>query len=136
DRLQHRWDGRPRAGDQIPRPDHRHGARMKKSLQATREATRLVSHLSDALTAAASEVDNELERILPKPHGAHARVHEAMRYAIFAGGKRLRPFLVFTTAKLFDVSRESALRAGAAIEALHTYSLVHDDLPCMDDDDL
>jgi farnesyl diphosphate synthase len=110
---------------------------MRKSLQgATREATRLVSHLSDSLAAAASEIDSELERILPKPHGPHARIHEAMRYAIFAGGKRLRPFLVFTTAKLFDVSHESALRTAAAIEALHTYSLVHDDLPCMDDDDL
>ncbi|GAA0526963.1 polyprenyl synthetase family protein [Rhizomicrobium palustre] len=59
-----------------------------------------------------------------------------MRYATFAGGKRLRPFLVLESARLFDVPVAYAARAAAAIEVLHTYSLVHDDLPCMDDDDL
>jgi farnesyl diphosphate synthase len=59
-----------------------------------------------------------------------------MRHAAIGGGKRLRPLLVFASAQLFNVSRESALRAGLAIEALHVYSLVHDDMPCMDDDDL
>jgi farnesyl diphosphate synthase len=59
-----------------------------------------------------------------------------MRYATFAGGKRLRPFLVLHSAKMFGVDRDYAARAAAAIEVLHTYSLVHDDLPCMDDDDL
>jgi farnesyl diphosphate synthase len=59
-----------------------------------------------------------------------------MRYAIFAGGKRLRPFLVLHSAKMFGVDQSHAARAAAAIEVLHTYSLVHDDLPCMDDDDL
>jgi geranylgeranyl pyrophosphate synthase len=59
-----------------------------------------------------------------------------MRYAIMAGGKRLRPFLVLHSARLFGVDDSRSLRVGAAIEALHTYSLVHDDLPCMDDDDL
>jgi len=59
-----------------------------------------------------------------------------MRYAILAGGKRLRPFLVLHSARLFGVDDSRSLRVGAAIEALHTYSLVHDDLPCMDDDDL
>jgi len=77
-----------------------------------------------------------LERLLPKPYGLHGRVHEAMRYATFAGGKRLRPFLVLQSAGLFGVNPENALRAAAAIELLHTYSLVHDDLPCMDDDEL
>src|SRR5580693_1081857 len=95
-----------------------------------------VSLVPDALAKAALAVDAELERILPKPHGPHGRIHEAMRYAIFAGGKRVRPFLVLATAKLFGVRAENAVRVGAAIEALHTYSLVHDDLPCMDDDDL
>lgn len=65
-----------------------------------------------------------------------ARVQEAMRYAVQAGGKRLRPFLVLHSARLFGVDDARSLRVGAAIEALHTYSLVHDDLPCMDDDDL
>jgi farnesyl diphosphate synthase len=59
-----------------------------------------------------------------------------MRYAVFGGGKRLRPFLVTETASLFNVPPQQALRAAAAVELLHTYSLVHDDLPCMDDDDL
>ena len=59
-----------------------------------------------------------------------------MRYATFAGGKRLRPFLVLHSARLFGVDDAHSLRVGAAIEVLHTYSLVHDDLPCMDDDDL
>ncbi|MGZ6022545.1 MAG: polyprenyl synthetase family protein [Rhizomicrobium sp.] len=81
-------------------------------------------------------VDATLDQVLPKPHGLHARIHEAMRYATFAGGKRLRPFLVLNSAKLFGVEVARAARVGAAIEVLHTYSLVHDDLPCMDDDDL
>jgi farnesyl diphosphate synthase len=94
------------------------------------------ARFEDALKKAARLVDETLETILPQPHGPHARVHEAMRYAVFAGGKRLRPFLVLSSAKLFGVGEAHALRAGAAIESLHTYSLVHDDLPCMDDDDL
>ncbi len=81
-------------------------------------------------------VDAALDRLVSKPEGLHARVHEAMRYAIFAGGKRLRPFLVLESARLFAVLPDQAIRVAAAIEALHTYSLVHDDLPCMDDDDL
>jgi len=89
-----------------------------------------------ALDEAATAVDSALEQLLPQPEGLHARVHEAMRYAVFAGGKRLRPFLVLRSAGLFAVKREQAVRVAAAIEALHTYSLVHDDLPCMDDDDL
>ena len=85
---------------------------------------------------AARDVESILEHVLPQPHGLHKRLHEAMRYAVFAGGKRLRPFLVLSCADLFGVERPRALRVGAAIEALHTYSLIHDDLPCMDDDDL
>jgi farnesyl diphosphate synthase len=90
--------------------------------------------LDAALTDTAAEVDRLLDSLLPLPTGGHGRVQEAMRYAVFAGGKRLRPFLVKASASLFGVSPLSALRAGAAIEVLHTYSLVHDDLPCMDDD--
>jgi len=91
--------------------------------------------LTQAMAECAKAVEEALERLLPKPHGLHGRVHEAMRYATFAGGKRLRPFLVLQSAGLFAVNPENALRAAAAIEVLHTYSLVHDDLPCMDDDD-
>jgi farnesyl diphosphate synthase len=92
--------------------------------------------LPSALREASRTVDEMLESILPAPHGRQARVHEAMRYATFAGGKRLRPFLVLNAAKLFGVATARAARVAAAIEVMHTYSLVHDDLPCMDDDDL
>ncbi len=92
--------------------------------------------LNAALKRAAQEVDAALDHLLPPAEGLHGRVGEAMRYAVFAGGKRLRPFLTLTGARLFDVPESRAVRAAAAIEALHTYSLVHDDLPCMDDDDL
>jgi farnesyl diphosphate synthase len=92
--------------------------------------------LRAALKDAAQRVDQTLDAVIPKPAGLHARVAEAMRYAIFAGGKRLRPFLTLSSAALFKAPEPRALRVAAAIEALHTYSLVHDDLPCMDDDDL
>ena len=92
--------------------------------------------LNDALKRAAGRVDLTLDEVLPQPVGPSARVAEAMRYAVFAGGKRIRPFLTLASAGLFDVSLDHSLRVAAAIEALHTYSLVHDDLPCMDDDDL
>jgi farnesyl diphosphate synthase len=89
-----------------------------------------------ALRRSAEEVEQALDGLLPKPVGAEARVLEAMRYAIFGGGKRLRPFLALASAAAFGVDRRSALRVAGAIECVHTYSLVHDDLPCMDDDDL
>jgi farnesyl diphosphate synthase len=94
------------------------------------------SKLPKAIAASAKLVDSTLEAVLPVPAGRQARVQEAMRYAIMAGGKRLRPFLVLHASRLFGVDDSRSLRVGAAIEALHTYSLVHDDLPCMDDDDL
>jgi farnesyl diphosphate synthase len=95
-----------------------------------------IARLPAAIAAAAGLVDSTLEAVLPNPAGRQARVQEAMRYAVMGGGKRLRPFLVLHSARLFGVPDARALRVGAAIESLHTYSLVHDDLPCMDDDDL
>src|SRR5689334_8032743 len=92
--------------------------------------------LQQAMADAARDVDALLQRILPAPHGLHGRIHEAIRYALFPSGKRLRPFLVLQSAGLFGVDTSYAMRAGAAVEVLHTYSLIHDDLPCMDDDDL
>ncbi|MFQ5534924.1 MAG: polyprenyl synthetase family protein [Sphingomonadales bacterium] len=88
------------------------------------------------MTNVATELETVMDRLLPPLEGPEQRVLEAMRYVTLAGGKRFRPFLVATSASLFGVSRASALRAGAAVELVHTYSLVHDDLPCMDDDDL
>ena len=95
-----------------------------------------MANLDDALREAAATVIGALSRYLPAPEGAQKRLFEAMRYSTFAGGKRLRPFLVLAGADLFGVPRGYALPTAAAIEMVHTYSLVHDDLPAMDDDDL
>ncbi len=89
-----------------------------------------------ALAEAARLTDAVLERLLVVPPGLEARVYEAMRYAALAPGKRLRPFLVLASAQLFGVARRCALQVAAAIEMVHTYSLVHDDLPAMDNSDL
>jgi farnesyl diphosphate synthase len=85
------------------------------------------------MAGVAEEVEAALERVLPANDGPQARLHEAMRYATQGGGKRLRPFLTVASAELFDVPRARSLRVGAAIELIHGYSLVHDDLPAMDD---
>ena len=92
--------------------------------------------LQKALRETAQDVEDVLDKLLPKNGGHEARLFEAMRYATLGGGKRFRPFLVTQSAALFKVSRASALRVAAAIELVHCYSLVHDDLPAMDDDDL
>ena len=92
--------------------------------------------LSAALLRVATEVESALEDLLPPVEGAEARLLEAMRYACLGGGKRLRAFLAMESAALFSVDRRCAARVGAAIEMVHAYSLVHDDLPAMDDDDL
>jgi farnesyl diphosphate synthase len=92
--------------------------------------------LDEALRAAAAEVEAAIDDLLPVPEGSEARLLEAMRYSTLGGGKRMRAFLVMETARLFRVDRRSAARAGAAVEMLHAYSLIHDDLPAMDDDDV
>jgi farnesyl diphosphate synthase len=98
--------------------------------------TQDVVPLGDALANVAAEVEAALEVLLPPPEGAEARLLEAMRYATLGGGKRMRGFLVMETAALFGVDRDCAARVAASVEMLHAYSLVHDDLPAMDDDDL
>ncbi|MDJ0977504.1 MAG: polyprenyl synthetase family protein [Erythrobacter sp.] len=92
--------------------------------------------LGDSLKRVQREVDAVFDALLPVPSDTRARLVEAMRYAAIGGGKRVRPLLVVSTAELFGVSRDAAIRAGTAVEAIHVYSLIHDDLPCMDDDDL
>ena len=88
------------------------------------------------LSAAASRTDLALAELLPAAEGPEARLAEAMRYAVLGPGKRLRPFLVFEAGDLLGVEPERLDRAACALECIHAYSLVHDDLPCMDDDDL
>lgn len=83
----------------------------------------------------AQAVDSRLARLLPIPDDPRAPLIEAMRYAAMGGGKRMRPLLCVAAGDLFHVDKERMLRVGVAAECVHVYSLVHDDLPCMDDDD-
>jgi farnesyl diphosphate synthase len=90
--------------------------------------------LAEALTRIAHDVDAAFDTLLPVPADSRGRLYEALRYATIGGGKRLRPLLLRATAQMYGVDRDSALQAGLALEAVHCYSLIHDDLPCMDDD--
>jgi geranylgeranyl diphosphate synthase type II len=92
--------------------------------------------LSRYLTARTSLVDRALDRFLPKATAKPQTIHKAMRYSLFAGGKRLRPVLALASAEACGGTVEDAMPAACAVECIHTYSLIHDDLPCMDDDDL
>jgi len=92
--------------------------------------------LAGGLSQMQEDVDAAFDAFLPVPPDARANLIEAMRYSALGGGKRVRPLLVAATADLFGVDRDAAVRAGCAVEAIHIYSLIHDDLPCMDDDDL
>ncbi len=95
-----------------------------------------MSDLKKAMADNAKAVNEVLDDLLEVGDGPEARVVEAMRYSAISGGKRIRPFLVTASSDLFNVDPPSALRAAAAIEMVHCYSLIHDDLPAMDDDDL
>lgn len=88
------------------------------------------------LQEAADRVTVALDALLPRAQGPEAQLLSAMRYASLAGGKRMRPFLSLEAGRLFDADEKALLRAAVAIECIHTYSLIHDDLPCMDDDDV
>nr|WP_321985872.1 farnesyl diphosphate synthase [uncultured Lichenicoccus sp.] len=92
--------------------------------------------LQEKLAYQAAAIERTLDRLIAPRRGGEARLVEAMRYATLGGGKRLRGFLVVETAALFGAPEAGALRSAASVEMLHAYSLVHDDLPCMDDDDL
>ena len=90
--------------------------------------------LKAAMERIAADVAAMFDALLPVPSDPRARLVEAMRYAVLGGGKRLRPLLLTAVADMYRVDRTAALRAGIAIESIHVYSLVHDDLPCMDND--
>jgi len=91
--------------------------------------------LKDYLNERSAVVDGALDRFLPKATVKPATIHKAMRYSLFAGGKRLRPVLCLAAAEACGGALEPALPAACAVECIHTYSLIHDDLPCMDNDD-
>jgi farnesyl diphosphate synthase len=92
--------------------------------------------LSTAMSDAAAAVERMMDRLLPAGGLAENKLYDAMRYGALGGGKRLRPFLVMSSASLFGVNELCALRAAVAVECIHCYSLVHDDLPAMDNSDL
>jgi len=100
------------------------------------EVTSRPATLQGALAEVGAEIDRAFDLLLPIPPDPRGRLFEAMRYATIGGGKRMRPLLVLAGCDLFNVGRDRALRVALAVECIHAYSLIHDDLPCMDDDDL
>ncbi len=102
-------------------------------MPSPREAS---GNLQRVMEEAISAVNKTIERLLPETDLAENRLYEAMRYGVLGGGKRLRPIMVMETARLFNVDPNKARRVAAALEFVHCYSLIHDDLPAMDDSDL
>ncbi len=94
-----------------------------------------MSDLKQYLKSQADLIEKQLEILLPERHGPYQQLYEAARYAILGGGKRLRPILALTTAKTLGSNTQEVLTSACALEMIHSYSLIHDDLPCMDDDD-
>lgn len=95
-----------------------------------------MTDIKQSLSEFSAKFNADLPQYFPQPDGAERRVVDAMSYSLMNGGKRLRPFLLCQCAALFDVDYKTALPAAASLEMLHTYSLIHDDLPAMDNDDL
>ena len=95
-----------------------------------------MTQFAQAMAALTERLEDTLDRLLPPDAAPERELLDAMRYATLGGGKRIRPFLVARSASLFAVAETAALRTGAALEMVHCYSLVHDDLPAMDNDDL
>jgi geranylgeranyl pyrophosphate synthase len=94
------------------------------------------ANISAFLASVAADVDRALDRLIPPEYFEPQQVHQAIRWSLFAGGKRLRPALVIAVGECFGARRKSLLGTAAALEMIHTYSLIHDDLPAMDNDDL
>jgi farnesyl diphosphate synthase len=94
------------------------------------------TRLDAAMTEMAEAIDRQFDQLLPLPEDQRARLYAAMRHAAIGGGKRLRPLIVKASCDLFNVAYESAIRTGLAVECIHVYSLIPDDLPAMDNDDM
>jgi farnesyl diphosphate synthase len=92
--------------------------------------------IAQRVAEAADLVTVALDELLPRADGPESRLTEAMRYAVLGPGRRLRPFFAMETGRMFDVEERPLLRAACALECVHVYRLIHDDLPCLDDDDL
>src|SRR5271170_6954815 len=109
---------------------------FKESVTAHPEKRRDVFDLHSYLKERAQLIERALKQSVDEPTGAAARLHEAIRYSLLAGGKRLRPVLVLASCEAVGGKVDAAMGLACAVEMIHTYSLIHDDLPCMDDDDM
>jgi geranylgeranyl pyrophosphate synthase len=96
----------------------------------------IASDAREFLASCRAPVDTELDRLIPRETDEPTRVHTAIRWSVFAGGKRFRPALLLAVGQTFGASQERLIRTACALEMIHTYSLIHDDLPSMDDDEL
>ena len=105
-------------------------------MQSTSDKFALSSGAREFLSSCRALIDAELDQLIPKENEAPAIVHAAIRWSLFAGGKRFRPTLLLATGQTFGAAPHDLLRTACALEMIHTYSLIHDDLPAMDDDDL
>ena len=95
-----------------------------------------MNNLKEFFQSAKTSVDQKLDKLIPGETVAPQRLHKALRWSVFAGGKRFRPALVLASGKVFGANEEELLKTAASVEMIHAYSLIHDDLPAMDDDDL
>src|ERR1700744_5289351 len=129
--MRNRWrrDNRCRIGSPLLES-------LQPRMRVTSDRYRTTSDLQREMARVATTVEQALDVLLPPVEGAEGRLAEAMRYAALGGGKRMRAFLVMESAALFGVNETCAARVAASVEMMHAYSLVHDDLPAMDDDDL
>jgi geranylgeranyl diphosphate synthase, type II len=98
--------------------------------------TPTVTDARDFIDSCRSLIDSQLDRLIPKESEPPERVHSAIRWSVFAGGKRFRPALLLATGRTFGAKADDLMRAACALEMIHTYSLIHDDLPSMDNDEL
>ena len=115
---------------------HQVNQRAAKTKMASEVFIKHSLHLDSLLAGSRALVEVELNSLLPSAASEPAKIHQAIRWSIFAGGKRFRPGLLLATGVAFGASVDALLRTACAFEMIHTYSLIHDDLPAMDDDDL
>jgi len=111
-------------------------SRFRKTVVTSVVNTPNVTNALDFITSCRSLIDSQLDRLIPKESEPPERVHSAIRWSVFAGGKRFRPALLLATGQTFGAAPDDLLRTACALEMIHTYSLIHDDLPSMDNDEL
>jgi geranylgeranyl pyrophosphate synthase len=105
-------------------------------VQTSSDNSTRATNAREFFTSCRALIDSQLDQLIPREKEEPVRVHAAIRWSLFAGGKRFRPGLLLATGQTFGAAQDDLLRTGCALEMIHTYSLIHDDLPAMDDDDL